>query len=100
MDEVARGLGLTRDVRLEISVDAVLHFTVEGPFQQTFEALQTVRVVGQTEFTAGHKLSTNTLGYSLHSIKELIVVSNMSGHGVYRPSTERDLSKHHRESSQ
>lgn len=63
MDEVARGFGLTRDVCLEISVDTVLHFAVEGPLQQTFEALQTVRVVGQTEFTAAHKLSTDTLGH-------------------------------------
>lgn len=50
MDEVARRLSLTRDVRLEIPVDAVVHFAVEGFVQQRFEALQTVRVVGETEF--------------------------------------------------
>lgn len=33
VDEVAWGLGLARDVRLEISVDAVLHFAVEGLLQ-------------------------------------------------------------------
>lgn len=51
MDEVARGLGLARNVLLEISIDAVLYFTVEGLIQQSFEVLKAVRVVGQAEFT-------------------------------------------------
>ena len=55
MDEVARGLGLAGDVRFKISVDVVLQFAVEGLGEQSFEALQTVRVVGQTEFTAKDK---------------------------------------------
>lgn len=55
VDEVARGLGLAGDVLLEISVDAVLHFAEEGFLQQPCEALQTMRVVRQTEFTAEEK---------------------------------------------
>lgn len=60
VDEVARGLGLARNVGLEISVDAVLHFAIEGLVQQCFEGLQTMRVVGQTEFTAEDKQSVRT----------------------------------------
>lgn len=60
MDEVARGLGLARDVRLEISIDTVLHFAVEGLGQQSFEALQAMRVVGQSEFTGEDKQSICT----------------------------------------
>lgn len=52
MDEVAGGLGLAGDVRLEVSVDVVLHFAAEGLAQEASEVLQTVRVVGKTEFTA------------------------------------------------
>lgn len=63
VDEVARGLGLARDVRLEISVDAVLHFTVEGLIQQSCEVLQTMRVVGQTEFTGNDKQSMHALKF-------------------------------------
>lgn len=85
MNEVARGFGLTRDVRLEISIDAVLHFAVEGLVQQSFEAIQAVRVVGQTKFTAEHKLSKYTLGFLSPFDKGIIVVSNMSGNGVHRP---------------
>lgn len=51
MDEVAWGGSLAWDVCLEISIDVVLHLAVEGLVQQSFEALQTMRVVGQTEFT-------------------------------------------------
>lgn len=51
VDEIARGLALARYVRLEISVDAMLQFAGEGLVQQSLEALQTVRVVGQTELT-------------------------------------------------
>lgn len=61
MDEVARGLGLARDVCHEISVDTVLHFATEGLVQQSFEALQAMRVVGQTEFTGEDKQSKRTL---------------------------------------
>lgn len=61
VDEVARGLGLARYVCLEISIDAVLHFATKGLVQQTFEALQTMRIVGQTEFTAEDKQSMHTL---------------------------------------
>ena len=61
MDEVAGSLGLAWDIRLEISVDAVLHFAAEGLLQQPLEALQTVRVVGQTEFTRKDKQSINRL---------------------------------------
>lgn len=64
MDEVAGSLALAGDVRLEISVDTVLHFSVEGLVQQTFEALQAVRVVGQAEFTKTDKWSTQTHYYS------------------------------------
>lgn len=63
MDEVAGSLALAGDVRLEISVDAVLHFSVESLVQQTFEALQAVRVVGQAEFTKKDKWSTQTHCY-------------------------------------
>lgn len=35
----------------------MLQFAVEGLVQQTSEAVQAVRVVGQTEFTGGHKQS-------------------------------------------
>lgn len=52
VDEVAGGLGLAGDVRLEVSVDVVLHFAAEGLVQDASEVLQTVRVVGKTEFTA------------------------------------------------
>lgn len=55
VDEVTRSLGLAGDVRLEISIDAVFHFAVKGLVQQRLEALQTVRVVGQTEFTVEYK---------------------------------------------
>lgn len=55
VDEVARRLRLAGDVRLEVSVDVVLHFAAEGLVQKGFEVLQTVRVVGQTEFTAKDK---------------------------------------------
>lgn len=55
MDEVAWGGSLARDVCLEISIDVVLHLAVEGLVQQSFEALQTMRVVGQTEFTGKDK---------------------------------------------
>lgn len=63
MNEVARGFGLTRDVRLEISIDAVLHFAVEGLVQQSFEAIQAVRVVGQTKFTDFRKVLQTGLRY-------------------------------------
>lgn len=63
VDEVARGLGLARDVSLEISVDAVLHFAVEGVIQQSCEVLQTMRVVGQTEFTGKDKRRMHALKF-------------------------------------
>lgn len=55
MDEIAGGRALTRDVRLEVSVDVVLQLAVERPGQQSLEVLQTMRVVGQTEFTGKNK---------------------------------------------
>lgn len=55
VDEVARSLRLTRGVRLKITVDAVLHFAVEGLPQQTCEALQAVGVVGQTKLAAENR---------------------------------------------
>lgn len=55
MDEVARSRALARDVRFEVSVDVVLQLAVERPSQQSLEVLQTMRVVGQTEFTGKNK---------------------------------------------
>lgn len=52
VDKVAGGFGLAGDVRLEVSVDSVLHLAAEGLVQEASEVLQAVRVVGQTEFTA------------------------------------------------
>lgn len=52
MDEVAGGLGLAGHVRLEVSVDVVLHLAAEGLAQEATEVLQTVGVVGEAEFTA------------------------------------------------
>lgn len=57
VDEVTWSLRLAWHVSLEISVNSVLQFAVEGLVQQTSEAVQAVRVVGQTEFTGGHKQS-------------------------------------------
>lgn len=77
MDEVAWGLGLAGDVRLEIPVDAVLHFAVEGLLQQSLEALQAMRVVGQTEFTGEDRQSMNTTLF-LQQLNEKVffIVSN------------------------
>jgi len=55
MDEVARRLALTWHVRLEISIDAVIQFAIEGLLEQPFETLQAVRIVRQTEFTVENK---------------------------------------------
>lgn len=71
MDEVAGSLALAGDVRLEISVDTVLQFSVEGLVQQTFEALQAVRVVGQAEFTKRDKWSIQTHYYSYRQYQSL-----------------------------
>lgn len=60
VDEVARGFGLAGYIGVEISVDAVLQFAVEGLVQQSFEILQTMRVVGQTEFTGEDKKRVRT----------------------------------------
>lgn len=76
MDEVARGLSLAGHVCLEISVDAVLHFAIEGLIQQSCEALQTVRVVGETEFTGEHKHRRDTV---------VFVMSNVPENGVDSP---------------
>lgn len=51
VDEVARRLCLAWLVGLEISKDLVLQFTMKGPSHQLRKALQTMRVVGETEFT-------------------------------------------------
>lgn len=55
VDEVARSRALARDVRFEVSVDVVLQLAIECPSQQSLEVLQTMRVVGQTEFTGRNK---------------------------------------------
>lgn len=57
MDEVARRRRLAWGVGFEISKDLVLQFTVEGLSHQPRKALQTMRVVGETEFTEKDKQS-------------------------------------------
>lgn len=71
VDEVAWSLRLARHVSLEISVNGVLQFAVEGLVQQTSEAVQAVRVVGQTEFTGGHKQSKTPELLKFGSIYEI-----------------------------
>lgn len=51
MDEVAWGFGLANGIGLEVTIDTVLHFAVEGLPQDPFEVLQAMGVVGQAEFT-------------------------------------------------
>lgn len=71
VDEIAWSLRLARHVSLEISVNGVLQFAVEGLVQQTSEAVQAVRVVGQTEFTGGHKQSKTPELLKFGSIYEI-----------------------------
>lgn len=54
VDEVAwrRRRRLARGVGFEISVDLVLQLPMKGAGHELFEALQTMGVVGETEFTA------------------------------------------------
>lgn len=52
VDEVARHRRLAWGVGFEISKDLVLQFTMKGLSHQPRKALQTMRVVGETEFTA------------------------------------------------
>lgn len=73
MDEIARGVSLAGHVRLEISVDAVLHFATEGLVQQSCKALQTMRVVGETEFAGEQNERTGP---------EDFIMSNVLGNGV------------------
>lgn len=55
MDEVAGRLGTSRNVRLEISVDAVLHLTAKGLLQKLPEVVQAMGVIGQTKLAAEQK---------------------------------------------
>lgn len=55
VDEVAGHVGLSRCVGLEVAQDAVLALSLEGPFQQSCEGLQPVRVVGEPELAAGRQ---------------------------------------------
>lgn len=55
MDEVAGRLGTSRNVRLEISVDAVLHPTAKGLLQKLPEVVQAMGVIGQTKLAAEQK---------------------------------------------
>lgn len=65
VDEVARRRRLAGDVAFEISVDLMLQFATKGLRHQLLKALQTMRVVGQTEFTKEHKQSTGVSQTSL-----------------------------------
>lgn len=63
MDEVAWGLGLSRGVRHEVPVDAVLQFATEGLAQERFEAVQPMRIIGQPEFADFREIVECGLGY-------------------------------------
>lgn len=57
VDEVARRCRLAWGVGFEVSIDLVLQFAMKGLSHQLLEALQTMRVVGETEFTEKAKQS-------------------------------------------
>lgn len=78
VDKVAGGRGLAGDVRLEVSVDTVLHFAAEGLVQEASEVLQAVRVVGQTEFTAKDRRHIKILPNVFQSCCCLLFFSTVS----------------------
>lgn len=80
VDEVARRRRLALGVGFEISIDLVLQFAMEGLGYQLLEALQTMRVVGETEFAAKAKQSIKASERPPNSHwGGLFIVSNAGG---------------------
>lgn len=79
VDEVARRRRLAWDVGFEISKDLVLQFAMEGLSHQLLEGLQTVRIVGETEFAEKEKQHKSI---TTSSKQWLFIVSNA---GVRQP---------------
>lgn len=77
MNEVARRHRLARGVAFEVSIDLMLQFAMKSLDHQLLEALQTMRVVGETELTKKGqtelKSGTNT---SKQSQALLFIVAN------------------------